>query len=127
MTGGVALFVLDRLVETGRINADEIRQLVESLPDEIRAIERRLERLRVSESRTEGMPSPVRQRKGARTRGARRSTNGKRPAVGGKALGGTYGGLIRRVPKREQAAYLKIKNERGIEVAIRALRARNRP
>jgi polyhydroxyalkanoate synthesis regulator phasin len=61
MTGGVALFVLDRLVETGRINADEIRQLVESLPDEIRAIERRLERLRLPESRTgeRGVPLAV--------------------------------------------------------------------
>jgi hypothetical protein len=37
-----------------------------------------------------------------------------------------YGGLIRRVPKREQAEYVEIKNKRGIQAAIAALRARNR-
>lgn len=125
LNGGLALFVLDRLVQVGRIKADEIRQLVASLPDEMRAIERRLEQLRGGASGgKEVATTPPRPKRGRRRQGERKPT--KTPAAGGKALGGTYGGLIRRVPKREQAEYVRIKHERGIEAAITALRARSR-
>lgn len=125
LTGGLALFALDRLVQMGRVTVDEIRQLVAGLPDEIREIELRLARLRDGASDDKEVASPAARPKRARAhRGKRKSKT--TPPAGGKALGGTYGGLIRRVPKREQAQYVKIKNERGIEAAIGALRARNR-
>lgn len=127
LTGGLALFVLDRLIESGRVKADEIRQLAASLPDEIRNLELRLKRLRDGEAgvATSAPSRPARAKRTERNRRAVRPAK-KARAAGGKALGGMYGGLIRRVPKREQAEYVEIKNNRGIEAAIAALRARVR-
>lgn len=119
LTGGIALFVLDRLVETNRISADEVDRLAASLPDEIRRLEQRIRELRGTADVTTTpriVRNVVRRAPRARRRGSKSSN--------GKALGGTFGGLIRRVPPSEQQQYKDIKARDGIAAAIAALRAR---
>jgi len=51
---------------------------------------------------------------------------GRPAARSGKALGGMYGGLFRRVPATEQPHFAEIKEREGIAAAIAALRERKR-
>jgi hypothetical protein len=103
-----AVYVLDRLLHEHRIAPRDIARYLADLPAEIADLERRLQRLRDA---NEEAPAPPRR--------SRRASK-----VAGKALGGTYGGLIRRVPAKEQSHYKEVKRTRGIEAAIAALRAR---
>lgn len=121
LTGGVALFVLDRLVETNRISADEVDRLAATLPDEIRRLEQRIRELRGGVPHDAGTPPRTVRKAGRRAPRSRR--RGPSPN-NGKALGGTFGGLIRRVPPNEQQQYKDIKTRDGISAAIAALRAR---
>jgi hypothetical protein len=117
LTDGQAAYVLERLVRERRLAPSEIARYLAEIPEEIRALEARLRLLR-------GNAPPS-------TRGPRvqhRSRARRKPrAEDGKALGGTYGGLIRRVPAAEQQRYVDIKNTQGIEAAISALRVRQKP
>jgi hypothetical protein len=114
LTLGTALYVLDRLLADKRITAREVAQYVSDLPNEIARVEARLDALRGAKT---SHLTPTRRRRPAPVARTRNSGNGK-------ALGGMYGGLIRRVPKSEQARYKQIKARDGIRAAIMALRGR---
>lgn len=118
ITAKAAAYVVEKLIAARRISRKEVAQIIAEIGPEIRRLEARLAQLRAGSPlpSATASTSKVQQRKRAPTR----------KTAGGKALGGMYGGLIRRVPKNEQAQYVEIKNSRGIEAAIAALRARER-
>ena len=119
VTDGQASYVLDRLVTERRIAPSDITRYLAELPAEIRSLEALLRSLRGEEASS----SPLRTQR--RPRGVGRSRPTSRRAEGnGKALGGMYGGLIRRIPAAEQQQYVDIKNTKGIEAAISAMRSR---
>ncbi len=115
LTVATAMYVLDRLLADKRITAREVAQYVSDLPNEIARVEARLDALRGAKASP--LVSPIHKRR--RTPVARRTKGGN-----GKALGGKYGGLIRRLPRSEQTPYKEIKARDGIRAAIAALQAR---
>jgi len=119
VTDGQAAYVLDRLVKERRIAPSEITRYLAELPAEIRSLEARLRSLRGEEASS----SPPRTQRSSRRVGPSRRAS-RRATGNGKALGGMYGGLIRRIPAAEQQQYVDIKNTRGIEAAIAAMRSR---
>lgn len=119
LTDGQATYVLERLVRERRISASEIARFLAELPAEIRTLEARLRSLRGEEAPL----SPPRAQRSPRQVGRSRP-GGRRVAGNGKALGGMYGGLIRRIPAAEQREYVDIKKTQGIEAAITAMRRR---
>lgn len=118
MHGTTAAYVLEKLIRAGRVSRKEIARITAEIGPEIRQLEARLAQLR------EGLPAAS--TSATRGRAARSDKGARRRVATGKALGGTYAGLIRRVPKNQQAEYAEIKATRGIEAAITALRARKR-
>jgi hypothetical protein len=119
LTGGKAIYVLERLVADRRVAQAEISRYLAELPRKIRELEARIRELRGDEGAAK--PQPV-----GKTQKVRRPR--ARPSAGrnGKALGGMYGGLIRRVPAAEQPQFEDIKSREGIDAAVAALRARKR-
>jgi hypothetical protein len=132
VSGGTAWYILERLVAAARVTRDDIARYIAEIPGEILALEARLDRLRKggqenpATTRATGMQRRTRKGSARAARRSSRPADRKKPSKG-KALGGTYGGLIRRVPTADQAQYEAIKRTRGIEAAIDALRARKRP
>ncbi len=125
-SGGTAQYVLDRLVAERRISITDIARYISELPREITRIEERLRHLRdaTAPATTTAARS---ERINTRRRATERRRSARRTGGNGKALGGTYGGLIRRLPKAEQAQYAAIKARDGIRAAIAALQARKKP
>ncbi|MDP9176974.1 MAG: hypothetical protein M3O61_04775 [Gemmatimonadota bacterium] len=119
LTGGNAIYVLERLVAERRVAQAEISRYLAELPRKIRELEARIRELRGDEGAPK--PQPV-----AKTRKVRRRPARPSPERNGKALGGMYGGLIRRVPAAEQPQFEEIKTREGIAAAVAALRARER-
>jgi hypothetical protein len=119
LTGGKAIYVLERLVAERRVAQAEISRYLAELPRKIRELEERIRDLRGDEGPPK--PQPVGKTQTVRRRPARPSAKRN-----GKALGGMYGGLIRRVPAAEQPQFEDIKSREGIAAAIAALRARKR-
>ena len=114
-----AVYILDRLMNERRIAPGEVARYLADLPAEIAAIEARLQFLRGATRSDARSPE-----KSQRIASPKRE---KRPNAGnGKALGGMYGGLIRRMPAAKQRQYKEIKRTRGIEAAIVAMRERAR-
>src|SRR5947208_4531332 len=108
LTGGLAIYVLERLIADRRIAQGEVSRYLAELPREIQRIEARIQALRGDEAVAKPQPtSAVRKARTPRRRG--------RPAArSGKALGGMYGGLFRRVPAAEQPHFEEIKARDGI-------------
>lgn len=119
LTGGKAIYVLERLVAERRVAQAEISRYLAELPREIRELEARIHELRGDEGTPK--PQPV-----GKTQTVRRQPARPTAERNGKALGGMYGGLIRRVPAAEQGQFEDIKSREGIAAAIAALRARKR-
>lgn len=118
LTGGTAQYVLNRLLAEKRITAREITQYVADLATEIAHVEARLRFLRDANAPAARASYSPERRPAQRTRA--------HAGGDGKALGGMYGGLIRRVPKAVQAQYAEIKAKEGIRAAIAALQKRKR-
>ncbi|MEO8378255.1 MAG: hypothetical protein ABI779_01205, partial [Acidobacteriota bacterium] len=111
LTGGKAIYVLERMLADRRITQGEVSRYLAELPGKIQELEARIRALRGGDGAT--IPQPIgKTRKVSRPRGAGRPAGRK-----GKALGGTYGGLIRRVPAAEQPHFEGIKSRKGIAAA----------
>jgi outer membrane murein-binding lipoprotein Lpp len=120
LTGGLALYVLERLIADRQIAQSEVSRYLAELPREIQKLEARIQALRGDEAAAK--PEPIRATRKAHTQRRR----GRPAARNGKALGGMYGGLFRRVPAAEQPHFEEIKARDGIAAAIAALRERKR-
>lgn len=121
LSDGTAKYVLDRLVAERRVTPADISRYLGEMQTEIRHLEERIARLRAIAAAPQSLGRETREPK----RRSRRTK--RRPARGsGKAFGGMYGGLIRRVPAGQQQQYKDIKAAQGIEAAIAALRERQR-
>jgi hypothetical protein len=119
LSEGTAKYVLDRFVADRRVTSADVRRYLGEMQSEIRQIEERIARLRAiaADPESPGRQTPLPPQRARRTK--------RRPARGnGKALGGMYGGLIRRLPRDQQQQYKDIKAADGIEAAIAALRRR---
>jgi hypothetical protein len=123
LNDGAAAYVLDRLIREKRVAVSEVTRYVAELPAEISRLEERIRLLRAAaQTEVENRKARRRPQRAARRTSAVRQPQGSRST--GKALGGMFGGLIRRVPIAEQRQYQELKNTQGIEAAIAALRRR---
>jgi hypothetical protein len=124
LNDGTAAYVLDCLIREGRVAVSDVARYLAALPAEISRLEERIRLLRAA-----APIEVVRAKRGRRRpqRAPRRTSAVRQPQGSrstGKALGGMFGGLIRRVPIAEQRQYQDLKNTRGIGAAIAALRRR---
>ena len=133
LSPGQAQYVVSRLIAERRISPGEVARYVGEIQRDITDIEARLARLREASGDTQvgharaHPPMQAATGRSSRTSRTRRQQRvPRRDRADGKALGGMYGGLIRRVPKAEQRRYKKIKANEGIAAAIAALRERRK-
>lgn len=123
LSDGAAAYVLDRLIRDGRVAVSDVTRYLAGLPAEISRLEERIRLLRAAApTEAENQKARRRPQRAARKTSAAQQPPGARST--GKALGGMFGGLIRRVPIAEQRQYQELKNTQGIEAAIAALRRR---
>jgi hypothetical protein len=119
LSHGQSQYILERLITEGRVTPGEVARYLTDIQNEIGQLEARLRALRdANEPAHHVVPAREHREKKLSRRG--------RAASAGKALGGTYGGLIRRVPRSEQPHYQAIKARDGIRAAIAALQGRKR-
>jgi hypothetical protein len=122
LSPGQSQYVLERLLAERRIAPAEVSQYLREIHDEISTLEKRLLELRAAA----GQPAVAnRTASTAPPRGVgRRPTSVPRPRKRkGNRLAGSYMGYMRQVPARQKAKYQAIKQERGYEAAIAALKA----
>jgi len=119
LSQGQSQYILERLIAEGRVTPGDVARYLAEIQNEICQLETRLRALR-------GANEPAHHIEPARERREKKPSHRGRAVSAGKALGGTYGGLIRRVPKSEQPYYHAIKARDGIRAAIAALQTRRR-
>jgi O6-methylguanine-DNA--protein-cysteine methyltransferase len=124
-----AAYVLDQLVKDGRISQRDVRGALNSMNDEIRALEERLEALRAAGSARAADGATPRRRGSARRAAAaprrrRRSARISESQRRSRVLQGQYLSLIRRIPAGERGKYKKIAEANGREAAIQQMRTK---
>jgi len=115
-----AKYILDRLIQMGRVTAHQVRGFLTDIGSEVRRLQERLTALRsaAGESATKTKRATAR-RKGQASR--RKSVS---PEVAkSRALQGRYIATIRQVPKSRRAKFAKIAKENGREEAIKQIQA----
>ena len=106
-----ALYVLTRLIETGKITAREAEKLAARMNEEIAELEARLAALRGTfAARVSGRP-------------AKRSGSASAHQSHSRRIQGEYMGLIRHVTGKDRARIKKVAAKQGREAAIRQMRA----
>lgn len=118
ISAGQAAYVLDRLVAERRISPREIAQYLGDVPREIAALERRISVLR-------GLVGDVeRENDGTeKTRPtSKRSKRSSRRPTEGQRLHGSYIGFLRQIPERERPNYARLREKKGVEAAIAAMK-----
>ena len=116
-----AKYILDRLIQMGRVTAHQVRGFLTDIGSEVRRLQERLTALRsaAGESATK-TKRPTARRKG---RQASRRKSVSPEVAKSRALQGRYIATIRQVPKSRRAKFAKIAKENGREEAIKQIQA----
>jgi hypothetical protein len=120
VTPGQAKWIVERLIATKRISADDVRAVMSEMHTEIADIERRLARLSEAAGDTR-LTSPTAPSAGPSSRSRKRRTGGKKGHPRG--IAGTLAVLLRSIPAAEHAAIAAIRADKGIKTAIAAAKA----
>ncbi len=113
---GQASYVIDRLLAERKISPSDVRACLADLDREIREIEGRIAALRAAAghdmrpTRKSQMRQPPRRKRGRPGRPSAMQLNGR------------YMGFYRQIPKNHQAKYSAMREEKGVETAIKAMR-----
>ena len=117
VTPGQAKWIVERLIATKRISADDVRAVMSEMQAEIADIERRLAGLREAAGDTR-QASPAAPSAGRRSRSRKRRGGGTKGHPRG--IAGTLAVLLRSIPAAEHAAIAAIRADKGIKAAIKA-------
>ena len=115
VTGPQARYILEKLIDEGKLSAADVRGHLGGMWREMSFIEKRIAELRGLASSVH----PIRRVK-ATVRRARRAITAA--GMKSRALQGQYIGFLRQVPERERKRFQEMARTKGREEAIRALR-----
>ena len=117
LTATQARYILEKLVDEGKVTAGDITRHLAGMWQEMTFIEKRLSELRGAA----GSVHPIRGAKKA----ARRVRARVAPAVQkSRELQGQYMGLLRQIPEGDKKKFQDIAKEKGREAAVEALKKR---
>lgn len=118
MTGGQAKYILEKLIDEGKVTAADIRRHFASMWEEMSFLEKRISEL----SGVAGaVRHPVREAKDAVKRlRARRKVSAERAAS--QKVQGQYLGYLRQFPKKARKPFQDMARADGREAAIDAMR-----
>ena len=120
LTPGQALFILEKLIDEGKVSASDIRRLLGSMWEEMTTIERRIEELRGAAA---PMAHPVRAARKVTSRikrAASRFSSSDRAAS--MKTQGQYLGYLTQIAKEERPKYKALAQASGREAAIAAMK-----
>jgi hypothetical protein len=119
VTAGQSRYILEKLIDEGKVSAADVRRHLASIWDEMNAIERRMSELR---GLAEPLKHPVRAaRKAAKQiKKATRKLSAKTRAS--YQLQGQYLGYMRQISERDRGKYKKMAKEEGREKAVAAMK-----
>jgi hypothetical protein len=120
VTPGQATWIVERLIATKRISADDVRAVMGEMQTEIAEIEQRLARLREAAGNSR-LASPAAPSASPPSRSRKRRAGGKKGHPRG--IAGTLAVLLRSIPAAEHAAIAAIRVDKGIKTAIAAAKA----
>jgi O6-methylguanine-DNA--protein-cysteine methyltransferase len=117
LTAGQARYILEKLIDEGKVKAEDITRLLAGMWQEMTFVERRLSELR-------GVTASVHPIEGAK-RTARKVRARVAPAVRkSRALQGQYIGLLRQIPDGDRKRFQDMARDQGREAAVEALKRR---
>lgn len=121
LTSGEARYVLEKLIDEGKVSARDVREHVASMWEEMNFIERRLSELRgTTVGRT--VAHPVRSVKRAAKKIAKKTRNLSAKTRASYQLQGQYLGYMRQIPERQRAKFKKMAKADGRENAVAAMK-----
>jgi len=122
LTGSQAIYVLEKLIDEGKVSAADVRRHLAGMWQEMNFLEKRLSELRSMV----GSVHPVRRAKRAIKRAAARVKRvAKTPeAAASRKLQGQYIAYIRQLPERNRKRFAQIAKKNGREAAISAMKKR---
>jgi hypothetical protein len=121
LTSSQTKYVLEKLIDEGKVTAADVRRHVAGMWSEMTSLEKRLAELRAM---VEPVKHPVRAMKGI----AKKLTRAKRKiSAKGRAsyrLQGQYVAHIRQIPERERSRFKRMAKEDGREKAVAEMKKR---
>ncbi len=118
LTGGQAKYILEKLIDEGKITAADLRRHFVSMWDEMSFLEKRISELR---GMAEVVKHPVHEAKVAIRKVRNRKVVSAERAASQKVQG-QYLGYLRQIPKKARKAYQEQAKKDGREAAIEAMR-----
>jgi uncharacterized protein (DUF3084 family) len=119
LTPGQALFVLERVIDEGKVSAADIRRHLGEMWTELSAVEKRLAELRAV---VEPARHPIRAARKARTKLRKKIAKALSPERReSMRIQGRYLGLLRKMRKGDRDSFRKMAKEKGREQAIAAM------
>ena len=117
LTANQARYILEKLIDEGKVTAEDVRRHLAGMWQEMTFMEKRLSELRAAAASVH----PVRTAKRAARRVRARIT----PAIQkSRALQGQYIGLLRQIPEGDRRRFQDIAKIKGRDVAVAALKRR---
>lgn len=117
ITATQARYILGKLIDEGKVSADDVTRHLSGMWQELTFVEKRLEELRAAA----GAVQPVKRIRGVAKRARARLS----PEVQqSRALQGQYIGLLRQVPEGDRKRFQDLAKTKGREVAVSALKRR---
>ena len=119
VTSGQATFILEKLIDEGKVTAADVRRLLAGMWDEMNALERRISELRgiASATQTVRRLKRVVKRATAKTRTLSAKTRAS------YRLQGQFLGYLRQIPERDRAKYKRLAKTEGREKAVAAMKS----
>jgi hypothetical protein len=119
ITPSQARYILEKLIDEGKVTAADVRRHIAGMWDEMSALEKRIAALRDL-----GQPfaHPVRAARTVARKLRRRAKRVSAEVAASRRLQGQYIAAIRQVAKSKRAKYAAIAKEKGREAAIREIK-----
>jgi O6-methylguanine-DNA--protein-cysteine methyltransferase len=120
ITPAQAHFVLERLIDEGKVSAADVRGALGEMWTEMNAIQRRIAELRAVAEPIRHPGRAVQHVRKAARKTFKRAVSAERKAS--QQLQGQYLGFMRQIRKTARAKYKRIANDFGREKAVAAMR-----
>ena len=121
LSAGEARYVLEKLIDEGKVTARDVREHVASMWEEMNFIERRLSELRGTAVGTT-VTHPVRSVKRAAKTIAKKTRKLSAKTRASYQLQGQYLGYMRQISERERGKYKRMAKTDGRENAVAAMK-----
>jgi hypothetical protein len=121
LSSGEARYVLERLIDEGKVTARDVREHVGAMWEEMNFIEKRLSELRGS-AIGQTVAHPVRTMRRAAKKIAKKTRKLSAKTRASYQLQGQYLGYMRQIPERQRAKYKKMAKAESREAAVAAMK-----